>query len=235
MSQIIVFTDGSSRGNPGPGGWGTIVSFNEKVVELGGFEDDTTNNRMEMSAAREALSYLHEYASPGDQITVHTDSNYLINGITKWVFGWAKNGWITSQKTEVENRDLWEALMLLVKGKKIKWIHVDGHAGVPGNERCDEIATGFADDTDVKLYNGTLGDYGIDLQQTTNDGQQKSSKKKSSAKAYSYLSLVNNVFKKHQTWAECEKEVKGKKGAKFKKSISLEDEKMIIKSWGIKP
>jgi ribonuclease HI len=234
-SEIIVFTDGSSRGNPGPGGWGTMVSFDNKVVELGGFEDETTNNRMEMSAAREALSYLHEYSSPSEPITIHTDSKYLIDGITKWVFGWSKNGWITTQKKEVENRDLWEALMLLVKGKKITWKHVDGHSGIPANERCDEIATAFADEKDIDLYNGPKGDYGVDLSITeAEEGAKKPSKKSSNAKAYSYLSLVGNVFKIHKTWTECEKEVQGKKGARFKKSFSASDEGDIKREWGIR-
>ncbi len=240
MSQIIIFTDGSSRGNPGPGGWGTVISYpdkgTQKVIELGGREDLTTNNRMEIQASIEALSFITKNVDTSDaEIVINTDSNYLINGITKWVFGWMKNGWKTSAKGDVENRDLWEVLARLVSGKKIKWSHVDGHAGVPGNERCDVIATSYADKTDIVLYQNDAQKYPINLSVSTSTSGSSSSgaKKSSSAKAYSYLSLLDGVCVIHKSWAECEARVKGKSGARFKKSISKDDEEQIKKSWGL--
>ncbi|MBA4319012.1 MAG: ribonuclease HI, partial [Flavobacterium sp.] len=103
--KIIIFSDGSSRGNPGPGGWGAIISRKGKVIELGGGDKHTTNNRMELLAVINALG---SPASQLSEIILNTDSSYVINGITKWVYGWQKNSWINSQKEEVANRDLWE-------------------------------------------------------------------------------------------------------------------------------
>jgi ribonuclease HI len=227
--MITIFTDGSSRGNPGPGGWGAIVRTNEEVKELGGREDHTTNNRMELSAAINALVYVDENDIDGD-IILQTDSKYVINGITSWVRGWQANGWKTAAKKDVENRDLWEALAFASKGLSIEWRYVQGHAGHPGNERCDEIATSFADKAEASLYHGPRAKYPIDLD--AEPAVKAASKKKSSkSPAYSYLSLVDGLLQTHKTWAECEARVKGVKGARFKKSTSAEDEQAIIKEW----
>jgi ribonuclease HI len=229
---IIIFCDGSSRGNPGPGGWGAIVATCDKVTELGGRENHTTNNRMELLGAISALASIKKSK---DEIILNTDSSYVINGITKWVHGWKKNGWKNSTKDDVSNRDLWEELIKVSKDKTIKWNYVGGHIGVPGNERCDEIATSFADDAKTKLFKGKISDYEYDLSDIK--GCAVKSKKKSSNKgpAYSYLSLVHGVLHIDKTWAECEKRVKGIKGnVKFKKSTSPSEEKEILKEWGIK-
>jgi ribonuclease HI len=242
-STIIIFTDGSSRGNPGPGGWGTIIWWNNKVNELGGGERRTTNNRMELTAAIEGLSFVRDL---GDAYIVHVraDSSYVINGITKWVAGWERNGWINSKKEEVLNRDLWEALAEIVSdlklsGSKISWVYTPGHSGIPGNERADEIATQYADDDIPGLYNGAYAEYNIDLENlevvASSAKQRKSpeAKAREKMKAFSYLSLVNGKFMRHTTWAACEKEVRGAKGAKFKKTVSADDEQAIVKSWGL--
>lgn len=240
--DIIIYTDGSSRGNPGPGGWGAIVATRERVVELGGGDRHTTNNKMELSAAIEALSYARDM---GGEYTIdmHVDSQYVINGITKWVAGWEKNNWMTSKKEEVLNRDLLEPLARVVadlqmSGCKISWHYTPGHAGIEGNDRADIIATMFADDDIPELYNGARSEYEVDLVPHAGDpkllaGKKLKSKSKSGVKAYSYLSLVNGKLEKHSTWAECEKRVKGVRGTKFKKSVSAEDERAIIKSWGV--
>lgn len=231
VKDIVIFSDGSSRGNPGPGGWGTIIADCENVIELGGGERHTTNNRMELLGAINGFSSLGGSTSKSE-ITANTDSSYVINGITKWVYGWQKNGWKSSTKGDVVNRDLWEQLIVVTKGKKIKWNYVGGHIGVPGNERCDVIATAFADGDEIDLYSGKLSNYEHDL--TDIKGCTIKTKKKSSnkAKAYSYLSLVNGKLNIDKTWAECEKRVKGVKGnVKFKKATNSEDEKKIIKEW----
>ncbi len=241
--EIIIYTDGSSRGNPGPGGWGAIVFWNGKVNELGGREDRTTNNRMELLATIEGLSFVRDL---GDEYTIHmrTDSSYVINGITKWLAGWERNGWMNSKKEEVLNRDLWEALAGVVSdvkmsGSKISWIYVAGHSGIPGNERVDEIATAAADKKETKLFSGNYVDYRIDLEGMeivpTSQKQKKSpeAKARGKLKAFSYLSLVNGKLSRHATWAECEKHVKGVKGAKFKKAVSASDESAIMDAWGL--
>ena len=233
MATTIIYTDGSSRGNPGPGGWGAIICTDHEVRELGGREDHTTNNRMELSAAINALIHVDEINLEGE-IILQTDSKYVINGITSWVSGWKKNGWKTANKKDVVNKDLWEALSFASSGLSISWKYVEGHAGYPGNERCDEIATSFADKTAINLYHGTVSKYPIDLKAENRPSVKKSSKKSSNAKAYSYLSLVGGVLQTHTTWTECEARVKGVKGAKFKKTFSALDEDSIAREWGVK-
>ena len=229
--EIVIFSDGSSRGNPGPGGWGAIIADCEKVIELGGGEKHTTNNRMELLGAINALASLGHLVSKL-QVTVNTDSSYVINGITKWVYGWQKNGWKTSEKEDVVNRDLWERLIEASQGLEIKWNQISGHIGVPGNERCDEIATSYADGIEIKLFKGKISDYEYDLSDTNGSGVKKAVKHKNKQPAYSYLSLVHGVLKIDKTWAECEKRVKGVKGdVRFKKATSVEEEKEIIKEW----
>ena len=230
--MVIIFTDGSSRGNPGPGGWGAIVLDEDKAVELGGREGETTNNRMELLAVISALeSELSE-----NEITIYTDSAYVLNGITRWVKGWEANKWKTSTKTDVVNRDLWERLVLATEHKVIDWKLVKGHAGTPGNERCDVIATSFADlpagrhgENPVVLYNGSRERYGVDV--FISENKSSSSKSKSKSKAYSYVSQINDEIKVHKTWDECKARVHGVPNAKYKKSTSPANEEEIIKEF----
>jgi ribonuclease HI len=232
MKQIIIFSDGSSKGNPGPGGWGAIILSDGMVIEIGGADKHTTNNRMELLAIISALESLGHSMSKLGEIVINTDSSYVINGITKWVKGWQKNNWKTKQKTDVVNKDLWKKLIEVSVGRKIIWNHVGGHIGVPGNERCDEIANAFADGGEIKLFNGKFSEYTIDLSDIKGNSVKKKNKSNSKVKAYSYLSLVNGVFHKDNNWKDCEKRVKGVKGSvKFKKSISIEDENEIMKEW----
>lgn len=246
LESITIFTDGSSRGNPGPGGFGAIViapkndevgSKNYEVKEMGGRENHTTNNRMELQAAISALSYLKTFNFQLST-TLYTDSAYLVNGITKWVYSWERRNWVTMDKKPVLNKDLWEQLMELVKLRKVEWKTVGGHVGVAGNVRCDEIATAFADNLPPKLYAGPLSGYGIknilDIKHDEGSAKEKSaSRAHSNAKAYSYVSLVGGVVQTHKTWAECEARVKGKP-AKFKKALSANDEQALISEWNHK-
>lgn len=158
MNPIIIFTDGSSRGNPGPGGWGAVVIDGEQVAELGGREEHTTNNRMELTAAIKALKQISETQK---KIQVVTDSGYLIKGITEWIHRWQRKGWRTADKKSVLNRDLWEDLLAAARGKTIVWKQIAGHADTAGNIRADEIATAFADEEDPKLYSDVLENYRI--------------------------------------------------------------------------
>lgn len=235
----LLFTDGSSLGNPGSGGWGAILVLDEdRVIELGASEKYTTNNRMELLGLIEGLRRLHH--ETGDLI-IYTDSSYVVKGATEWSHGWKKRGWKTTAKTDVENRDLWEVLLELLEERKkighIIWEHIPGHSGVEGNERADAIATGFAGGSEVELFEGDLGDYAVDILNIAIDSDRAAkrtvSRSRSRQAAYSYVSLVDGVAKRHATWAECEKRVKGKAGVKYKKAVSLEDERAILTSWGI--
>ncbi len=158
--MIIIFTDGSARGNPGAGGWGAIIAREFEVLEIGGFDPYTTNNKMELTAAIEALKTLDQ----GVEVTLYTDSEYLIKGITEWVSNWQKNGWKTASRKSVENQDLWKDLLSASNGKNIEWKYVVAHSGNEANERCDEIATRFADRLSQDLYSGSRGTYTINLQ-----------------------------------------------------------------------
>jgi len=237
-NKIVVYTDGSSLGNPGPGGWGAvIVFFREKIVELGGGDKKTTNNRMELTAAIEALKDIDNV--PGD-VLMNTDSQYVKNGITKWVQGWQKKGWLTSAKEPVLNRDLWEELVEEENNRKhfgeVSWEYVAGHIGHSGNERADTIATSFAGGKELELYNGKFDTYKIDLSVKHDEeksNQRTLKKTHSKAKAYSYLSLVDGTPERHNTWGECETRVKGKRNVKFRKTVSLEDETAVLKEWGV--
>ena len=134
--KVIIHTDGACSGNPGPGGWGAVLQYNGTIKELKGGETLTTNNRMELTAATEALNALKRSC----EVELHTDSTYVKDGLTKWIFSWKKNGWKTADKKPVKNVELWQALDLAVARHKIDWRWVKGHAGDEWNERADELA-----------------------------------------------------------------------------------------------
>ncbi len=149
MEKIKIYTDGSSRGNPGPGGWAAVIieGSEEKIKEVGGREENTTNNKMEMTAAIESLKATEE----NSEIEIYTDSEYLMKGITLWIHNWQKNNWKTKDKKDVLNKDLWLLLLEETSKRKVEWKKVVGHSGDKWNERCDEIATSFADNKRVTL------------------------------------------------------------------------------------
>ncbi len=134
--EITIYTDGACSGNPGPGGWGAILISGEHRKELFGGERETTNNRMELMAAIEALGALKR----SSKVVLHTDSTYVKDGITKWIHGWRRNGWRTAAKKPVKNAELWQRLDEATKRHDIEWRWVKGHAGHPENERADELA-----------------------------------------------------------------------------------------------
>ncbi len=162
--KITIYTDGSSRGNPGKGGWGAIIITPDEVIELGGRENMTTNNRMELLGA---IMGLKEIGKEAKEIEVMTDSQYVKKGMTEWIDGWIKRGWKGSTKKPVLNQDLWEDLKkeedrLKANGVKVTWKYVQAHVGIPLNERVDTIATMCADDAnDLQLYRGAKSDYTV--------------------------------------------------------------------------
>ena len=140
--ELDVFTDGACRGNPGPGGWGALLTWGGTVRELHGSETDTTNNRMELLAVIKALQALTRPVV----VRVHTDSTYVQQGISKWIHGWKKNGWRTASKEPVKNAELWRALDAAAAPHQVSWHWVKGHAGHPGNERADQLANRAIDE-----------------------------------------------------------------------------------------
>jgi ribonuclease HI len=133
---VVVYTDGACSGNPGPGGWGTVMMYRGHRRELSGGETDTTNNRMELMAAIAALEALSRSCS----VALHTDSTYVMKGITEWLAAWKARGWKTAAKKPVLNKDLWERLERAAARHDVNWHWVKGHSGVPENERADELA-----------------------------------------------------------------------------------------------
>jgi ribonuclease HI len=140
LSKVEIATDGACKGNPGPGGWGAVIRSGGREKELSGGEVLTTNNRMELTAVIEALNALKRPCA----VTLSTDSRYVMDGLTKWIHGWRKNGWKTAAKQPVKNADLWQALVEATARHRIAWEWVKGHAGHPDNERADKLASDAA-------------------------------------------------------------------------------------------
>jgi ribonuclease HI len=249
--RIILFTDGAASGNPGPGGWAAVIVTPEgRVTEIGGGASHTTNNRMELTGAIEGLRQL---AGNPARIAIYTDSSYVIKGITQWVWSWQRRGWKTADGGDVLNRELWEQLSALVNERgraTISWHWVRGHDGTPGNERVDQIAVGFSRGRGETLFTGPLTDYPLailDLPDDTTPPERTSrhvagsggadaghAGLSSSRKAapYSYVSVVDGVLERHATWADCERRVKGRAGARFRKALNAADEASILRGWG---
>ncbi|MCC2315180.1 ribonuclease HI [Cellulomonas xiejunii] len=137
-----MWTDGACKGNPGVGGWGAWMRFGDQEKELWGGEAATTNNRMELTAVIEGLRALRRPC----RVTLHVDSTYVMNGLTKWLPNWKRNGWVTGEKKPVKNKELWQALEIEVERHHVTWVWVKGHAGDPGNERADGLANRGVDD-----------------------------------------------------------------------------------------
>ncbi len=140
LPHVEIATDGACKGNPGPGGWGAVIRMGNKEKELSGGEPLTTNNRMEMTAAICGLNALTKPC----RVTLSTDSRYVMDGLTKWIKGWQRNGWKTADKKPVKNADLWQALLDAAMPHRIEWVWVKGHAGHPENERADRLASDAA-------------------------------------------------------------------------------------------
>jgi ribonuclease HI len=136
MKQVIIYTDGACRGNPGPGGWGALITFEDTTKELFGGKQDSTNNQMELSAAIEGLAALKEPCN----VDLFTDSKYVMDGITQWINKWKKNSWRTAAKKDVKNKELWQRLDELINLHQVQWHWVKGHSGDAGNEMADLLA-----------------------------------------------------------------------------------------------
>ncbi|MCC7369624.1 MAG: ribonuclease HI [Chloroflexi bacterium] len=238
----VAHTDGGCLGNPGPGGWGVHIEFPDgRVVELGGGEAHTTNNRMELRAAIEAARATAGYP----QVTIITDSQYVRRGVTEWLAGWKRKGWITSTGQPVLNRDLWEELDR-ANGPHITWDWTRGHSGDPGNERCDEIA-GWFSRLIGPLPNGRRPAArptrspapGASTPRARPERAAPGPTGPASASPGSgpagtvYLSVVDGILKRHATWGECEARVRGVGRALFKKVRNREEERDVLRRWGI--
>ncbi|MCA9359875.1 ribonuclease HI [Candidatus Kaiserbacteria bacterium] len=232
METIKIFTDGAAKGNPGPGGYGAVLLLGNKVVEIGEGKDLTTNNEMELKAVVEALKKIPEKS---DSVEIYTDSKYVVEGATGWIFGWMKNGWKTKAGGDVLHKEIWQELIDLLKKVKVDWHKIPGHSGLIGNERADTIASDLGEKKEVVLYSGPREGYKFEIENVEYDKEKASerseARKRQALKAYSYVSKVDGVIKTHSTWKECEDRVKGQKGVRFKKATSAEEEKEIIEDF----
>jgi len=213
----IAYTDGSCIGNPGPGGWAVHVEHPDgNVVEAGGGEIETTNNRMELRAAIEALHLTAAAAS----VTIVTDSQYVRRGVTEWLAGWQRKNWVTSLGAPVSNQDLWRTLAEL-DHRRVEWRWTRAHVGTPGNERCDAIARAFS--SGIERLHAPAG--GV--------AQAPPRPARKAAPGVSYLSLVDGIVARHTNWPDCERRVRGARGARFKKAHSPSEEHKIVAAWGL--
>jgi ribonuclease HI len=225
--SALIYCDGACSGNPGPGGWGAVVRLKDRVFELGGHAPQTTNNRMELQAAIESLARV-----PMDMdAEVRTDSKYLVQGAKEWLAGWKRRNWKRADGGEVLNQDLWQRLDALLSGRsgRTTFTHVTGHTGIGGNERADAIARGFCSGVDApRLFDGPASAYTVGLDETATNA-----KAASTGKPF-YVSVVEGQLKRHSTWDECEKRVRGKSGAKYKKVSSETELEAVLMEWGMR-
>jgi len=231
----VAYTDGGCVGNPGPGGWGVHIEYPDgRVIEFGGGDFETTNNRMELRAAIEAVRATAAWPSA----VIVTDSQYVLRGITEWIAGWKRKGWLNSTGQPVANRDLWEELDALAT-KRLTWEWAKGHSGVPGNERCDEIATWFANSVrplSVASSNGVRPRASTAPATPGGNGRpaaRPASRPKAPPPGTSYISGVDGIPARHRTWNECEQRVRGVKSARFKKVTSTAEEQEMFAKWGV--
>lgn len=232
--ELVIYTDGASRGNPGPGGWGAVILVDGMAMEIAGGVKKATNNQMELQAVLAVLSDSGARAHKGP-VVVYSDSAYVVNGLNSWVYGWEKKGWVTMAKTPVENKTIWQELLVLLKeyGDRLSIEKVKGHGGELYNERCDELAVAAALGKKETHFQGSQKDYDAFLKEigTTAKKAAPKKKKKSDAPAYSYVSLVGGKVYVDKTWAACEKRVKGVKGTKYQKVFSKAEETGLVQDY----
>jgi ribonuclease HI len=235
-----MFTDGACSGNPGPGGWACIAVLPDGTVrELGGREAATTNNRMELGGV---IAGLRATSGRPETVVIHSDSTYVLSGITRWIKGWKRRGWKTAAGEPVKNEDLWRDLDALVAARGrggVEWRWVKGHSGHDANERCDAIAVAFSRGRPIELYDGPLLNYpygSLAPSEAKPLPEPRSSARGSAPSAAgpaTYLSLLDGALARHATWKECESRVKGRSGARFKKVKSAEEESATLRDWGL--
>ncbi len=232
MKPYIIVSDGACSKNPGPGGWGMILVTPEgQVTEFGGSETETTNNRMELMGFYRGLQEVYKLEKKQHQSNViHfiSDSKYVIDGASKYVANWSRKAWRTATGGEVKNQDMWEKILKgFTEIKKlrlrIEYELVKGHSGHDANERCDRIAVAFAKDEPVELFSGPQSDYPV----------QVGTHQKAGAFKTVYLSFVDGVLSRHDTWEDCQKAAVGRSGAKYKKVTNSKDEEETLKLWGL--
>ena len=239
MRGPTAYTDGACLGNPGPGGWGVRILYPDGGVrELCGMAAATTNNRMELQAAIEALQLLHSYP----QVAMFTDSRYVIDGLTKWLPAWRRRGWITTTNTPVKNRDLWMTLERL-SHSGVRWQHVRGHSGDPNNERVDTIARACAAGRCPALFCGQAGTPAdpvlaspVTVLPTPLNAKPAAAHVSAPAPdPVRYISIVHGSVAIDPDWATCAARVRGVSGAQYRKVRTPEEVAAFCAAHGVEP
>ena len=224
LTDYQIYTDGATSGNPGPSGWGVVILGGGRRKEIGGFEEHSTNNRMEMTAVIEAL----QLVPPGANAVVHSDSAYVIDGITKYIHKWRQNDFRKADKQPVENRDLWETLDGL-SGSHVKYVKVAAHSGNRENERANDIAQGFSKKKRIRLVDSPLpplrGKAGM-------GGPPAGSALVKGVMFPTYAVYHHGSLNFYRAWDECRRAVEGRRGMRYKKCKTREELEYTLEKWG---
>jgi len=213
-----IYTDGASSGNPGPSGWGAVILGAGRMIEIGGSEPHSTNNRMELMAAIVGLRRV----SPDARVMLFSDSAYVINGMTTYIRAWRVNGFLRADRKPVENRDLWEALDEIAAGR-VTFVKVPGHAGHRENERANDIAQSFARGNPVRLQSGSCGP----------PPERRRLGRRLRVRFPGYVIVDKGGLDFVRTWDECRVKVEGRRGVRYKKCASAEELDWALEKWGI--
>lgn len=231
MQGPLAYTDGACLGNPGPGGWGVRILYaNGTAQEYGGAATATTNNRMELQAAIEALKIIG--GSP--QATIITDSRYVIDGVTRWIHAWRRRKWMTTSATPVKNRQWWLTLDGL-NHPGIRWQHIRGHTGDPQNERVDAIARAFAQGDRPRLFCGQIGSPSDPVATEVSPTPRGSAKDRGAFSQVQYVSIIAGTVWLDDDWPSCATRVHGVSGARYKKVRNAEELTAFCVQHGVEP
>jgi ribonuclease HI len=228
--EVRIYTDGACIGNPGPGGWAALIEADGQREELSGAAPQTTNNRMELTAVIEALRRV----PPPTPVRVITDSQYVMQGLTRWLPGWRRRGWRTANGQPVLNRDLWEQLVAL-DGGRVRWEWVRGHQGHPGNTRVDALARARAREALAQRRAAGAQEAVPPAAPTRPGTPADPASSRDRPRWPRYLSLVDGELRRHPDWPSCQRHVHGKRGARFKKCRSAAEEQATVAAWGLPP
>jgi ribonuclease HI len=237
-ATLILYADGSCSGNPGPGAWAVLLidPNNQKCLERVGTKDATTNNEMELQALIEGLKMV----GADDSLEVRLDSQYVIKGATLWRKGWKAKGWVKADGEPVKNLDYWKELDAILNSrfKKPTFTYVAGHSGEPGNDRVDRLAQSAAktqgSNPETVPFSGALADHPTLGEKRAKRTRAPEPEEETEERITypCYLSFIDGALSRHSTWPECEAQVKGRSGAKYKKVTSLKEELEVRAQWG---
>ena len=225
---VRIYTDGACLGNPGPGGWAALIEADGHREEISGAAEDTTNNRMELTAVIEALRRV----PPPTPVRVITDSQYVMLGITRWLPAWQRRHWRTVGGHPVQNRDLWEQLVTLAAGR-VSWEWVRGHQGHPENTRVDLLARARAREA-LAARRAAQGNPPAGTTDRASGSEADAAATASARPRWpSYLSLVGSELRRHPDWPSCQRHVHGRRGARFKRCRDAAEERATVTAWGL--